>query len=527
MGNGRTEASPRPRRGGEPLTGLAVLGLVGFGLIVLSTRWGAGLDPDSTVYVRVARSLVTGRGVALSAERGGARPVTRFPPLYPALLATGSWLSGQDPRDCARWVGASFFSASIILVGVAVAAGTGSPWAAVLAATLMVLSPDMLRVHSMALSEAPFLFFSMLALYMLASYLDRSSGTRLVVAAVAASLASLTRYGGVVLIVTGVLALFLLVRRPLIRRALTLLLFCALSCAATVAWALRNITVAGTIAERTLALHPPTWNHLAAAVETSSGWLLPGTPFAVRAGALLALTTGAGIVAVVRRFPVTSRDQGAPAGESLPRIIALFLISYLCLLGFTITLVSADTRLDFRILSPVYATLVILVAGGCARLEGPARAMTMVLVVPVLGAYLNAAAGFVRQAHAEGQGYASRSWQESQTLAALEALPASSPIFSNRPDAIAVLTGRPAERIPANFNPSTLRENPNRSAELARVRRNLKDRDGFVVAFKKIGARGYLMSEAELSTAIPLRLVKRTRDGTIYGWDGERSDATP
>jgi hypothetical protein len=419
-----------------------------------------------------------------------------------------------------------FFSASIILVGVAVATGAGLPWAAVLTATLMVLSPDMLRIHSMALSEAPFLFFSMLTLYLLASYLDRSSAARLVAAAVAASLASLTRYGGVVLIVTGVLALFLLVQAPLIRRALNVLLFGALSCAVTVAWALRNLNVAGTIAERTLVLHPPTWNHLAGAVETISGWLLPGTPLAVRAGALLTITTGAGIAAVVHRFPVASRDQGFPARESLPRIIALFVISYLSLLGFTIGFVSADTRLDFRILSPVYVTLVILVAGGCSRLEGRARATAWVLLVPVLGAYLNAAAGFVRQAHFEGQGYASRSWQESPTLAALQALPASRPIFSNRPDAIAVLTGRPAARIPANVNPSTLRENPNRSAELAEVRRNVRDRKGVVVVFKKIGVRGYLMSEAELSAAIPLRLVKRTRDGTIYRWDSERSGAT-
>src|SRR5713226_9049547 len=202
-GDGRAAVSPRPNRRGELLTALAVPGLVGFGLIVLSTRWGAGLDPDSTVYVRVARSLVAGQGVALSAERGRVRPMTRFPPLYPALLATGSWLSGQDPRACARWVGASFFSANVILVGLVVAAGAGPPWIAVLAATLMVLSPDMLRIHSMALSEAPFLFFSMLTLYLLASYLDRSSAARLVAAAVAASLASLTRYGGVVLIVTG------------------------------------------------------------------------------------------------------------------------------------------------------------------------------------------------------------------------------------------------------------------------------------------------------------------------------------
>jgi len=89
-----------------------------------------------------------------------------------------------------------------------------------------------------------------------------------------------------------------------------------------------------------------------------------------------------------------------------------------------------------------------------------------------------------------------------------------------------VLTGRPAARIPANFNPSTLRENPNRSAELAGMRRSVRDRKGVVVVFKRIGARGYLMSESELSAAIPLRPVKRTRDGTIYRWDSERSGAT-
>src|SRR6185436_3908725 len=231
MGSGGTADSLRPRRGAEVVTSLAVLGLVGFGLVVLSTRWGAGLDPDSTVYVRAARSLVAGRGVALIADRERAKPVTRFPPLYPALLATGSWLGGQDPWDCARWVGAFFFSASIILVGVAVATGAGPPWAATLAATLMVLSPDMLRIHSMALSEAAFLFFSILTLYVLASYLDRPTAARLVTSAVAASLASSTRYAGVALIVTGVLALFLLVRGPLIRRARNAFVFGTVSCA--------------------------------------------------------------------------------------------------------------------------------------------------------------------------------------------------------------------------------------------------------------------------------------------------------
>jgi 4-amino-4-deoxy-L-arabinose transferase-like glycosyltransferase len=507
------------------VTGLALLGLVGFGLIVLSTRWGAGLDPDSTVYVRAARGLVAGRGVALIAERGRARPLTRFPPLYPALLATGAWLGREDPRAAARWVGASFFSASVLLVGMTVATGGGAPWAAALAATLMALSPDMLRIHSMALSEAPFLFFSMLTLYLLASYLDRPSAASLVASAVAASLASLTRYAGVVLIVTGVLALFLLVRGRFVRRALTALVFGVLSCAVPVAWTLRNLHVAGTIAERTLALHPPTWNHLTGALETISGWLLPGTPLAVRTMALLTITASAAIAVFVHRFPTASRDQEAPAAESLPRLIAVYLISYLFLLGFTISLVSADTRLDFRMLSPVYVVLIILVAGGCSRLEGRARATAWVLLVPVLGAYLNAAAGFVRQAHFEGQGYASRSWQESPTLTALQALPASTPIFSNRPDAIAVLTGRPAGRIPANYNPSTLRENPNRSAEIAQLRQKVRDRKGVVVVFKKIGVRGYLMSEAELSVTIPLLLVKRTRDGAIYRWDSERSGA--
>ncbi len=514
------------RGGGELFARLALLGVIGFGLIVLSTQWGAGLDPDSTVYVRAARSLVAGHGVALIAERGRARPVTRYPPLYPALLATGSWLSGQDPRDCARWVGALFFSANIILVGVAVARSGGPPWAAILAGTLMVLAPDMLHIHSMALSEAPFVFFSLLTLSLLASYLDRPSIARLVASAIAASLASLTRYAGMVLIATGVLALLVFVRRPPIRRVSNAFLFGAVSCAPAVAWERRNLDVAGTLAERSLVPHAPTWNHLTGALETVSGWVLPETPLAVRVGALLTIATSVCIAAVLNRSRVPPGNRGASQGGSLLRIVVLFVISYLFLLGFTIGLVSADTRLDFRLLSPVCATLVILAALGCSRLERGARVVGLFLLIPILGTYLHAAAGFVRQAHLEGQGYASRSWQQSPTLAALQALPASTPIFSNRPDAIAVLTGRPAARIPANFNPSTLRENPNRSVELAEVRRTLRERKGVVVVFKRVGVRGYLMSEAELNAEVPLRLVKRTRDGKIYRWDGDRSRAT-
>ena len=67
----------------------AVLALAMFGVwaILLATRPGIGVTPDSTVYIDAARNLAAGHGLTAFAADGQSRPLTHYPPLYPSMLA--------------------------------------------------------------------------------------------------------------------------------------------------------------------------------------------------------------------------------------------------------------------------------------------------------------------------------------------------------------------------------------------------------------------------------------------------------
>jgi RNA 3'-terminal phosphate cyclase len=60
-----------------------VLAGIEAGALLLATRAGPGLSPDSVTYVSAARNLTDGHGY--SGFTGSA--LTVFPPAYPALLA--------------------------------------------------------------------------------------------------------------------------------------------------------------------------------------------------------------------------------------------------------------------------------------------------------------------------------------------------------------------------------------------------------------------------------------------------------
>lgn len=92
---------------------LVLLALVGAILILLSTsRYGAGLSPDSVGYIGTARNLITGAGFI---SYGGS-PTVEWPPLYPALLALVGGTFETDPLLLANVVNALIFGL-IVYVG--------------------------------------------------------------------------------------------------------------------------------------------------------------------------------------------------------------------------------------------------------------------------------------------------------------------------------------------------------------------------------------------------------------------------
>jgi hypothetical protein len=123
-----------------------------------------------------------------------------------------------------------------------------------------------------------------------------------------------------------------------------------------------------------------------------------------------------------------------------------------------------------------------------------------------------------------GVGYGSKAWHGSETLTRVRSLPETSPLFSNGPDGIYVLTGRRALPIPKKRDPNTLRVNRSYQSELAGMMDQLRKKGGVVVYFKTVRWRHWLPKEQELVENLPLEILFRGSDGTIYGADSRHKE---
>ena len=127
-----------------------LLFLAGIGMLSLlfATTPGVGVTPDSVVYFDLARNISDGRGFVATNCEGKETPTTRFPPLFPALLALFG-KAGIAPVLGARWLNLLLFGANILLVGLILRRYTNtSLYPAALGSFFMLSSPAMVETHS-------------------------------------------------------------------------------------------------------------------------------------------------------------------------------------------------------------------------------------------------------------------------------------------------------------------------------------------------------------------------------------------
>ena len=123
------------------------------------------------------------------------KPMTHYPPFYSMVLALFE-RCGMPALDAGRWISISAFGLSIILAGLIVYQVTRSKVFSLLTALLVICSNVVLRTFSWALSEPLYIVLLLLSFFLLGVYLQALNRRWLVLAAVSASLALLTRYVG-------------------------------------------------------------------------------------------------------------------------------------------------------------------------------------------------------------------------------------------------------------------------------------------------------------------------------------------
>jgi hypothetical protein len=472
-------------------------------LFILSTRHGIGILPDSTRYMELA-----------------ARPWDA--PLYPALLF-GLAATGVDIARAAWAAGLALSALNAFLVWTLLRQAAGRTGPAALGTALVVVAPQSVALHALAMSEPLFLTMILATMLALLRYLRTDDRRWLLAAGCGVGLASLVRFTGPPL--GAAIGLFLLIdpRWPMRRRIGDVLTVAAPAALLFLGWAALSQWLVGRSTGRPLEWYGNmTAQDWLTSFNALTAWIAPdNVPFAVRSA--LFLTALAACVALWARHARAMLSESRVDAAALALPLGFFFFAYL---GFIVlaTSIEANLHLNSRYAFPIYCTSIMAMTivmaqrpprAGWARisyigLTGLALCMTL--------SHMLRTAERTRQAWREGVGYASLQWTGSPTLAAVGALPQGAILYSNGPDAIGYVLRRPARNMPAPIMLRTGREDPNfpYAAQLAEARSALAKGHAYVVFLNRVDWRFYMAGEAELVRRLNLRLVARTADGAIY-----------
>jgi len=457
------------------LTALGLIALGAMGLILYSTPEGLGLSDDSIGYIAGARSIISGQGYreAWLASNG---PVTHFPPGFSLLLALIG-LSGLDPLRGARFLNAALFGANAFLLGIIGWRMTNSHAAGVVLALLFAVNASLFNAHAVAMSEPLYIFFS-LAAFLTFSYSGveqltcpvgavplavASSRTPeknawLIATGILTSLAYLTRYAGLALLATFLVALILL-HDTWKKRLTSAAIFIASTLPFLIGWGIRNMIVADNATNRKLVYHPLSAENIETGIYNISEFLVPVETWR-RAlvkipnlfSSLIAIITLALLVWVIYKGLKKFLQPATEYPEILSFTSGLYIFGYLASIVSSMMLFDASTKFKLRILSPVYvALLVLLVLFGHWLWQNRStllRGLITLLAIAVLALSAYDTSTFVTRLHKGGQGYASFQWYDSKAMAFLKQLPEGTRIYTNQPGPVYLYTGRPSYVLP-------------------------------------------------------------------------------
>ena len=496
------------------------LGVLGALLILLrEANFGVGLTWDSGSYLSVAHNLVAGNGLL---EWNGTR-YQGAAPLFPLLLAAVG-LFGVDAAAAAGSVNAAAFGLTVFAVTAWLRRHVRAPLLAVWAGCACALSPALAPAAAHAWNEIVFILFVVVSLSLLDRFLSAGKLPALLLAAVAAAAASLTRYLGVTLIGAGALIILLRNDAAVRTRIRDVAIWSAASTALFGVWLVRNIFVLGSVfgtnfpngfsalvslhnltGELALWLLGQTGSHLLNAALGGAAGVDAATLPAVAANAAILILPTMGIGYALAR----SRPGFLPAHRTVLTVTLVFTAAYVLFLAIFLPL--GDTTLPGRYLLPIFPPLLIAATLALDRIMSHARARSapgMVSVVMSLWLVWQAGANYydIRQWLEYGAGYTAREWTESDVIRYLNDNRLTGAWWSSDPQALYFHTDIRARTI---------------ATSLATVKDQLANRDPaestYVVLFDlSFLYRYYDYDYDDLAKLLEMEPVADLEDGAIF-----------
>lgn len=467
---------------------------------------GIGISPDSVVYLSTAENILQ----HFSFTDFTGLPLVIFPIGYPLFLAKLAFLFGKAPVTLLPVANGLLLTGVLIMTSSLIRdVSKHNSLYKPLILSLLACSPALLEIYSMAWSETLFLFLMLLFALSFRKYLQTPRLFPLIVAALVAAAAFITRYAGVCLLLTGGILLLFDGALPRITKIRHLILFSFLAASQGVLNLVRNSLVSGNstgVREKALRSFADT---LYQAGSVLADWF----PFlkghaTLSAGILVCFLIGC----LLGFFYAAWQQDTYPTSHT---ILSCFALVYLLFL-LTLASISRFEDISNRLLSPVYIPLLVLSTSWLPALVKRSGTVWKLLLIPAaLFLYgsiqyqqyrLNADA-WEGIKDAGIPGYAEDSWTQSPTIQYIKQHrnQFSGTVYANANDAVFYLTGIKAFSLPHK--------------EIDSEKTTFLQQPQFYLIWLTDGANEDLLSLPLIQQQRPLDTLASFADGAIYHYN--------
>lgn len=470
------------------------------------------MSPDSVTYMRGARSIL---------ENGNLNALgSHWPPLYYLLIAFSMVLT-DDFALALRWLQIVTLVANLVCFSCIIwRFSNRETCPALVGGLLFVTAPAVFYIHAMAWSEGAFCLFALLGFSFLARYLEsENSVTLLLISSLCIGLAFITRYAGITLIITGMIALVFNSRKKVVKRLLPCLFFGFSSSFFMLIWMGKNWIVSHEASfSRVFSLHPVSMGEIQQGLRVFLNWLHLPTEYP------LLLLVVLGVVAII--YGITRRQALATHAHKLPEISFIFVSVYIPFLLVSISFFDAHTPLDNRILIPVYiffflGTILLAQRFPLTQWGRKPTYLLLVLFVFLSVSQFTNQLKFVDQVKANGLHFAAKEWVESETLRWLKDLPKDAVIYTNSPEPLEIYTGRSGKMLPNHTYAGSRLPNTKVMQDVTVMADEMVRTNGVIVLFNSVTWRWYLPTLTQLRQVLPLETVYEGKDGIVVRLPGK------
>lgn len=482
-----------------------IAAVAGFFVIYLFTHHsGIGVSPDSVVYTSAARNLYHHGQL----EAYNHMPLVDFPVLYPLFLTLSMYISRIDPVIAGSAINGLLFGIVIYICGhimKQIIRSRLSKWTLLCG---LLISPALLDVYTMLWSETLFIVLTLVFFLLIARYFQHPTLTSVLLMAVCAGLACLTRYAGITLIGTGCFMVFFHPQHKMKRKLTNAIILGVVSSAFLIANLVRNTLITGTLTgnrEKSVTSFMQNMHYFG---EVLYYWLpfLKGHQQFATFFALLLLVLS--IAAVIWRIHMNYNH------DTYQNIALAFATIYILFIIVSATF-SRYEQINNRLLSPAYAPLLLVVVYALGRLSFKLmvqkKTVTIISLVTVFGLFIASQAiesySMYQEFNQYGiPGYTDDSWKNSPVVQYLKNNPAifrqGHSIYSNAHEAAYFTTNINSESLPHTVDKEDVE--------------SFVDADNHYILWFDHITDADLVSFAEIRRYKNLTPVATTADGTIY-----------